>query len=614
MAHESFEDTDTAKVMNRLFVNIKVDREERPDVDHIYMSALQALGEQGGWPLTMFLTPNAEPIWGGTYFPATARYDRPAFVDVLESVHKTFSEHPDRVDANRGALLDHLRAPPDTSATPADGSTLDEAAELVAGLFDRENGGLGGAPKFPQPTLLELLWRSADRTENAVHQDLVLTALRHMSQGGIYDHIGGGLSRHSVDDRWLVPHFEKMLYDNALYLERLNAAWLRTGERLFRSRIEETMEWLFREISIGDSFAASIDADSEGGEGCFYVWRPSEIAEILGPAPAREFGAVYDITETGNFEGSSIPNRLSNIDLLPEADENRLAVQRAQLLAARASRSRPARDDKILADWNGLMIAALAAVGTALSQPDWIERAENSYRFIFETMVVNERLRHSYKDAILLPVGFAADYAALIKAAVALHQATFAEAYLSDAIGLVEAVDAHHWDGEVNAYRMTADDADTLIMRPLPLFDDSTPSANATIATALARLGSLTGETRYADRADAILDAHCGQARSVLGRAGLFNALDQRIHGTELVVISRSKEAAAELLGVARNHWQDRFTILCRKSGDDLPPMHPAYGKAEIDGRPTAYVCRGQTCSPPVTATSALAALLDAKI
>ena len=330
MAHESFEDGDTAKVMNRLFVNIKVDREERPDVDHIYMSALQALGEQGGWPLTMFLTPDAEPIWGGTYFPATARYGRPAFVDVLESVHRTFAQHPERVDANRRALLDHLRELPPTDGAVANAATMDEAAELVAGLFDRRNGGLGGAPKFPQPTLLELLSRSGDRTGNGVHRDLVVTSLRHMSQGGIYDHVGGGLSRYAVDDHWLVPHFEKMLYDNALYLERLTSAWLATGDDLFRIRIEETITWLLREMRTEGAFAASLDADSEGGEGRFYVWRPGEVEAVLGKSAAAEFCSVYDVTAAGNFEGASIPNRLGALALRSEADEARLAAMRAR--------------------------------------------------------------------------------------------------------------------------------------------------------------------------------------------------------------------------------------------------------------------------------------------
>jgi len=613
MAHESFEDDATAKVMNRLFVNIKVDREERPDVDHIYMSALQALGEQGGWPLTMFLTPDAEPIWGGTYFPATARYGRPAFVDVLESVHRTFVEHPERIEANRTALLDHLRELPAAEGAGADAAALEEAADLVAGLFDRKNGGLGGAPKFPQPTLLELLWRSAERTANSEHRELVLTSLTHMSQGGIYDHVGGGLSRYSVDESWLVPHFEKMLYDNALFLERLTAAWLATGKRLFRVRIEETVAWLFREMRVDGAFASSLDADSEGGEGRFYVWRQDELAEILGRTDAREFAAVYDITPTGNFEGASVPNRLADVELFAEPDEARLAGMRAKLLEARGRRPRPARDDKILADWNGLVIAALAGAATALGRTDWLDAAGEAYRFIRGTMTVDGRLRHSYKDGTLLPVGFAADGAAMMKAAIALHQAALDDRYLEDAARFAETLDRYFWDAEASAYRMTADDAEALIMRPLPLFDDSVPSANAIIATALARLASLTGERSYADRADRILGAHCGAARSVLGKGGLFNALDQRIGGVDIVLIAPSAEAAGALLETVRMNWRSVFTLLLRRDGDPLPVSHPAHGKTASTGRPTAYVCRGQTCSAPVTDPADLAALLTAE-
>ena len=613
MAHESFEDVHTAKVMNRLFVNIKVDREERPDVDHIYMSALQALGEQGGWPLTMFLTPDAEPIWGGTYFPATARYGRPAFVDVLESVHRTFTEHPERIDANRAALLDYLRALPPTDGTAASAGTLDEAAELVAGLLDRKHGGLGGAPKFPQPALLELLARSTDRTGNAAHGELVTTSLTHMSQGGIYDHIGGGLSRYSVDDRWLVPHFEKMLYDNALYLERLTSAWLTTGEDLFRIRIEETIAWLLREMRVEGAFAASLDADSEGGEGRFYVWRPGEVEAVLGNEAAAEFCAIYDITAAGNFEGASIPNRLGGLTLLSDDDEERLAAMRTELLAARDRRPRPTRDDKVLADWNGLMVAALAGASVALGRLDWLTHASDAYRFLHETMVVNERLMHSAKDGSVLGVGFAGDHAAMMKAAIALHQATQVATYLEDADRYAEMLDLHFWDDEASAYRMTADDTEALIMRPLPIHDDSIPSANATIATALARLAGLTGNAAYGERADRILTAHCGEARSVLGKAGLFNALDQRLNGTDIVIAGASPgKVDGDLLDAVRASWRDRFTLLVLEGAEDLPASHPAFRKAATDGRPTAYVCRGQACSAPVTEARALVKMLRA--
>ncbi|MFZ0403145.1 MAG: thioredoxin domain-containing protein, partial [Pseudolabrys sp.] len=360
MAHESFEDEATAQVMNELFVNIKVDREERPDIDQIYMNALHLLGEQGGWPLTMFLTPQAEPVWGGTYFPKETRFGRPAFVDVLREVARLFREEPGRIEQNRTALLSRLT----DKARPAGKVTiglkeLDAAAMQVGNMFDRVNGGLRGAPKFPQPAILEMLWRAGLRTKDARFFETVEHSLERMSEGGIYDHLGGGFSRYSVDERWLVPHFEKMLYDNAQLLELLALAFQRSSTPLFAQRARETVEWLRREMTTDEgAFAASLDADSEGEEGKFYVWSKNEIVELIGPEAGEFLARYYDVTDEGNFEGHNILNRLKTVPR-SEADEARLSRLRAILLEARAGRVRPSLDDKVLADWNGLMIAAL---------------------------------------------------------------------------------------------------------------------------------------------------------------------------------------------------------------------------------------------------------------
>src|SRR5689334_19192679 len=359
MAHESFENEATAAVMNELFVNIKVDREERPDIDHIYMSALHHLGEQGGWPLTMFLTPAGEPVWGGTYFPKTARYGRPSFVDVLREISRIFREEPANIEQNRTALMERLSK----AAKPADKVTLgarelDGAAASVARAFDPVNGGFRGAPKFPQCPMLEMLWRAGVRRDQRFFE-VVELALERMSDGGIYDHLGGGFSRYSVDERWLVPHFEKMLYDNAQLLELLALAHARTGKPLFATRARETVAWLAREMTTaGGAFAASLDADSEGEEGKFYVWSLTEVEQVLGKDDAALFAQHYDVTPEGNFEGHTILNRLTRSPT-DDAAENRLAAMRTKLLAARTARIRPGLDDKVLADWNGLMIAAL---------------------------------------------------------------------------------------------------------------------------------------------------------------------------------------------------------------------------------------------------------------
>ena len=601
MAHESFADPETAAVMNRLFVNIKVDREERPDIDHIYMRALQALGEQGGWPLTMFLTPAGEPIWGGTYFPKTAGYGRPAFREVLQSVAHSFAEAPDRVEQNRTALLDHLRAAPRMSKTKPDPAVIDEAAHRLRGEIDPAMGGLQGAPKFPQPTLLELLNRSSDRTGSDDHRRAAIMSLQWMVQGGIYDHIGGGLHRYSVDSNWLVPHFEKMLYDNALLIERLTSAWIHTGQDLFRIRIEETVAWIFREMMVGDAFAASLDADTPDGEGAFYVWRPAEVEAVLGSAAATSFNAAFDITEGGNFEGRSIPNRLhdARMNRFPDTDE--LVRHRAALLSVRNQRQHPARDDKILADWNGLLIAALARASTVFQRSDWREAAQSSYRFITESMTIGGRLRHSTCGGSTLGVGFASDYGAMMRAAIALHQATMNEDYITDAARLADTLDRYFWDSEASAYRMTADDADDLIVRPLPLVDDSVPSANAAIAMALSQLTALSGKQQYAARADAIIDRHTGPAASVFGKAGLFNAFDQRLSGTQIVLVEPEGRPSAPWRDALRRALPEAGTLLIVADGDDLPAGHPAFGTISVGGAPTVYVCRGNTCSAPIS-------------
>src|SRR5690348_2666905 len=304
MAHESFEDEATAAVMNELFVSIKVDREERPDIDQIYMNALHLLGEQGGWPLTMFLTPKGEPVWGGTYFPKDSRFGRPAFKDVLREVARLFREEPAKIEANRSALLTRLaeRARPQGKVTIGL-AELDSIARQVGNMFDSVNGGLRGAPKFPQTPLLEMLWRAGERSGDAQFFSVVEHSLERMCEGGIYDHLGGGFSRYSVDERWLVPHFEKMLYDNALLLELLALAYARSGKALFRQRARETVGWLKREMTTKDgTFCASLDADSEGEEGKFYVWSKNELIELLGPDAGEFFARHYDVTDAGNFE------------------------------------------------------------------------------------------------------------------------------------------------------------------------------------------------------------------------------------------------------------------------------------------------------------------------
>src|SRR3974390_1539952 len=393
MAHESFEDEATARLMNELFVNIKVDREERPDIDQIYMNALHLLGEQGGWPLTMFLTPAGEPVWGGTYFPKDSKFGRPAFKDVLREVARLFREEPGKIEQNRAALLARLA----DKARPADKVTiglreLNAAAAQVGNMFDPVNGGLRGPPTFLQPSMFEFLWRAGMGTGDKRFFETVEHSLERMCEGGIYDHLGGGFSRYSVDERWLVPHFEKMLYDNAQLLELLALGWQRSGNTLFAERARETVQWLAREMTTKEgAFCASLDADSEGEEGKFYVWSYDEVIRTLGLSDGEFFARHYDVSASGNFEGHNILNRLERVPRTRE-DEERLALLRAKLMQVRDKRVRPGLDDKVLADWNGLMIAALVNAGVVFGEPGWIDMAARAFDFIVRGMTRGDRL------------------------------------------------------------------------------------------------------------------------------------------------------------------------------------------------------------------------------
>jgi len=611
MAHESFEDEATAAVMNDLFVNIKVDREERPEIDEIYMNALHLLGEQGGWPLTIFLTSAGEPIWGGTYFPKTSRYGRPAFADVLREVSRTFRDEPAKIENNRTAILARLGERTAQSKTSIGQPQLDQLASRFLGLFDSEHGGVRGAPKFPQASILEFLWRSGQRTGDERYFDAVELTLARMCEGGIYDHLGGGFSRYSVDERWLVPHFEKMLYDNAQLLELLALAHIRSKNPLYLVRARETVEWLKREMTTTEGgFASSLDADSEGEEGKFYVWSRGELDEILGAGDASYFAAHYDVTPGGNFEGHNILNRLNRLPRSMD-DEERLRLLREKLLTARGKRIRPGLDDKVLADWNGLMIAALANAGALLNESEWIATAERSFRFVSESMARGDRLGHSWRDGRLVFPGIASDYAAMTRAAITLHQATCRNIFLDRAKTWSAELETHHAATEHGGYYLTADDAEAMVVRLSMTRDDATPNPQAMTAQNLIRLALLAGDDRYRERADKLLGGLLPQAaENLFMHAATLNALDLRLNHTEVVMTgSRADEFAAAAL---RLSFLNR-TVLRVSSPDALPATHAA--RPKIEAAPpggAAFICVGETCSLPLTDPSTLAAAATA--
>jgi uncharacterized protein len=606
MAHESFEDAATARVMNDLFVNIKVDREERPDIDQIYMSALHLMGEHGGWPLTMFLTPAAEPFWGGTYFPKTARYGKPAFVDLLHEVERVFRQEPQSVEQNRSALMTRLaeRARPKGRVVIA-APELDRAASQIAGMIDPVNGGMRGAPKFPQPMMLEFLWRAGQRLNDRRYFGAVELSLARMCEGGIYDHLGGGFSRYSVDERWLVPHFEKMLYDNALLVELLAVAYQRSANDLFRTRARETVGWLAREMTTEQgAFCASLDADSEGEEGKFYVWSFDEIVSVLGRDDAEFFAAHYDVTAQGNFEGHNILNRIKHLPRNIE-DEKRLAPMREKLLAARAKRVRPGLDDKVLADWNGLMIAALANAAAIFDEPHWLEMAARAFLFVDGKMTHGDRLGHSWRAGKLLVPGLASDHAAMIRAALALYEATGEHAYRERALAWQATLDRHYPNPDNGGYFLTADDARDLVVRPNATADDATPNPNALAAQNLIRLAVYTGQHAWRDKCDRLLDGIAASAgENLFAHLALLNALDLRLRAAEIVVTGHDHRAQ-ELLAAARKlPFLDRIVL---RASPALPASHPAQEKVRAATESAAFVCIGETCSLPVTQPQAVA-------
>ncbi len=619
MAHESFEDEQVANVMNDLFVNIKVDREERPDIDNIYQTALALLGEQGGWPLTMFLNSKGEPFWGGTYFPKETAYGRPGFIHVLESVHGIFQNEPEKVTKNRdilkAALKKHNQVP-EGDRPKLNMDVLDRIAARYSEEADQEHGGIGSAPKFPQTYVLENLWRSYVRTGHEVLSDITVKALTHMSQGGIYDHLGGGYARYSTDAEWLVPHFEKMLYDNALILDLLILVHHENKSELFKSRIYETIEWVLREM-IGENgaFSATIDADSEGVEGKFYVWSTEEITEILRDK-AEQFCEIYGVEDAGNWEDSNILHRLNYPTSLDPETEASLRDLRSKLFEMRKSRIAPALDDKILTDWNGLMIASMAKAGAYFGEVRWVEQAENAFTAITtHCMEEDGRLYHSYRLGQAKHNGILEDYANMARAALTLYEITGRNFYIERAQNWVEVLNTHFWDTE-GGYFQTADDAEALIVRSKSAFDNAVPAGNGTILEVLAKLHYLTGDRDAFEKATDIVRCFSGElGRNFFPLATFLNNFETLVEGKQIIIVGGREEAGTQdLLLELRNFSIPNKVVNIISDTENLPFDHPANGKTKINGKPTAYVCTGPVCSLPATSPLDLRKALEGEV
>lgn len=588
MAHESFENAEIAALMNLLFVNIKIDREERPDLDAIYQQALAHMGQHGGWPLTMFCTPEGKPFWGGTYFPPTERYGRPGFAQVLRAIDGLWRNDRQRVTSNVEALMLALDEPEAGQAVALDLSMLDIGAKAILRAVDLEHGGLSGAPKFPQPGLFDFLWRAALRSGDPSLRGAVTLTLDRICQGGITDHLGGGFMRYSTDEVWLAPHFEKMLYDNAQLIDLLTLVWQDTANPLFQDRVAEAVDFVSREMLAEDgAFAAALDADSEGHEGRFYTWSAQEIAEVLGPVLAPLFAQAYDVSLQGNWEGVNILNRSA---AQPTGIEEQLAQARSLLLQARSKRVRPGRDDKVLADWNGLMIAALANAALAFERPEWLDMARRAFAVISERMsLADGRLAHSLCQGTAGTVGLVDDLAHMARAALALYQISGEEEYLAWARTWVDAAHRHHWDEQGGGYFQTALDCDDVIVRTRPIIDAALPSANGTMVAVLAMLAQITGQGEYADRAHQVVKAFLDRFNDHFANMPALLAGFEILSAPVLVTLPRNDRSLLEALR--------RRTLPNR-----VIRWHD---------EPVATVCRDWVCSAPVDTIDQLSALLE---
>jgi uncharacterized protein YyaL (SSP411 family) len=625
MEHESFEDPRTAALMNDLFVSIKVDREERPDLDSIYMAAVQRLTGSGGWPMTVFLTPDGRPFYGGTYFPPVARHGLPAFRDLLTAVANAYRTRRGEVEESAGQIAESLpeRTTPDPE-TEISAEILAFAARALGSFYDPREGGFGGAPKFPQPMALEFLLRAHRRGVQGM-RPMVEHTLDKMAAGGIYDQLGGGFHRYSVDGYWLVPHFEKMLYDNAQLARVYTYAYQATRDPLYRRIVEETLRYVQREMTSPEGgFYSTQDADSEGEEGKFFVWTPAEVTALLG-ADAPLFMRAFDITHHGNFEGHNILHVARDsaalareFDLPEDVVEATLASGRQILFQAREQRVHPARDEKILTGWNGLMLRAFVTGAAVLGDPGYLATAETNASFLLTSLVRTGdglRLHRTYKDGAAKLNGYLEDYAFLADGLLALHEVCGRQRWFDAARALADSLIAHFADPEGGPFFTTSDDHEALIHRPRDLYDNAVPAGNSVAAEVLLRLCVHTGDERYRLHAlRAIAPLQEAMARAPLAFGRLLCAADQAVDAErELAIIGAPDDPRTlQLRDVAAARFDPNLVLAIATPEEAATSTSPLLaGKTQRDGLPTAYLCERYACQAPVTSAEALAAQLQ---
>jgi hypothetical protein len=613
MEHESFENEDIAALMNENFVNIKVDREERPDLDQIYMNAVQMMTGHGGWPMTMFLTPEGVPFYGGTYFPPSDRYNMPGFPRILASVSEAYRSQPEQVASTASTMLGELRRVglAETSRELLTTEVLDSAFRRISANYDRTNGGFGGAPKFPPAMNLEFFLHTYHRTGSSEALEMVEHTARKMAEGGMYDQLGGGFHRYSVDAQWLAPHFEKMLYDNALLSRMYLHAYQVTKNPEARRVAEETLDYVVREMTDArGGFYSSQDADSEGEEGKFFVWSRQAVLDVLGAGDGNLFCEYFDVTDGGNFEGQNILHITSSIEDV--AVRNKISVAQLQatiktgrqkLFELREQRVKPGRDEKVLTAWNGLMLASLAEASAILERSDYRNVAEANARFLLAHLQKDGLLLRSYKDGEAKLNAYLEDYACLIHGLISLYEATGELTWIESAVSLADKMIEQFWDESAGGFFFTGNRHEQLIVRTKEFMDNATPSGNSIATLSLLRLGLLTGNEDYRRRATAVLRLMADQIRRYPQAFGFaLSAVDFYLDSPlEIVIVGSPDLRLDELL---RTVWQtylpNRVVALCRMEHEQAEALIPLFtGRNTLASQPTAFVCWANTCQKP---------------
>ena len=611
MAHDCFENNEIARLMNENFVNIKVDREERPDLDSIYMQAVQAITGSGGWPLTVFLTPDREPFFGGTYFPPQDRHGLPGFPRVLRTVIEAYKNRRSDIKKATQQIMAVLTSHPGATDTrePLAAYILKQAYLALEEDFDWENGGFGGAPKFPQPMTMEFLLRFFRRSGNTTALKMVELTLEKMAKGGIYDQLGGGFHRYATDNQWLMPHFEKMLYDNALLSRLYLHAYLVTGKELFRTVATEPIDYLLREMTDPEGgFYSTQDADSEGIEGKYYLWTPEEIIEVMGERSGQAVIDYFGVTSEGDFEGRNILHVAKQLE--PKAFSV-IDQARASLLNRREQRVKPGRDEKILASWNGLMLSSLAELACVLGRRDYLTAAVASGSFMLSSMTAGGYLRHTYKDGKSKIDGYLDDYAMVIDGLMTLHQATLRGEWLRQATRLAKVMIEQFWDESTGTLYDAGEGHQDLIIRPKSTFDGATPCGASMATMVLLKLGRLTDNDQFEEIAVQILQSvQESLPQYPLGFGNWLCALDFCLsESKEIAIVGASGSPATfELLHTLCNTWLPNMVIAAYDPTDPAPltELKLLENREMINNQPTVYVCHRHSCRMPVTDPAAL--------